>query len=171
MKKKNVILTVAIAFVLGWVCNCTFNAQKPVRDDFLEKLVIDTVYVDTTDTTPRIENEIVTKYIKIPVPVPVLVDSGKIDTCLADSVELPVVQRTYTDDSTYTAYVSGVEVDSFPRLDSICVRMRTIIKEHEVERTITKKQPITWGLQFGSGYGIITKQPDIYIGLGIQWNF
>lgn len=160
---------VAIAFVLGWVCNYTFNAQKPVSDDFREKLLIDTVYVDTTDTTPRIEKEIVTKYIKIPVPVPV--DSGKVDTFPADSVELPVVQRTYTDDSTYTAYVSGIEVDSFPRLDSVRVRMRTIIKEHEVERTITKKQPITWGLQFGSGYGIITKQPDIYIGLGLQWNF
>ena len=169
MKTKNVILTLAIAFVLGWVCNYTFNAQKPVSGDFREKLLIDTVYVDTTDTTPRIEKEIVTKYIKIPVPVPV--DSVGIDTCSADSVELPVVQRVYTDDSTYTAYVSGVEVDSFPRLDSVCVRMRTITKVHEVESTVTKKQPITWGFQFGTGVGIITKQPDIYIGIGFEWNF
>lgn len=167
MKAKNLILTLAIAVLVLGVCNYAQYTRNAVRDDFREKLVIDTVYVETTDTTPRIEKEIVTKYIKIPVPV----DSGNIDTCSADSVELPVVQRTYTDDSTYTAYVSGVEVDSFPRLDSIRVSMRTIIKEHEIERTITKKQPITWGLQFGSGYGIITKQPDIYIGFGIQWNF
>lgn len=169
MKPKNLILTLALAVLVLVVCNYAQCTQNTVRDDFKEKLLIDTVYVDTTDTTPRIEKEIVTKYIKIPVPVPV--DSGKVDTFPSDSVELPVVQRTYTDDSTYTAYVSGIEVDSFPRLDSIRVRMRTIIKEHEVERTITKKQPITWGLQLGSGYGIITKQPDIYIGLGIQWNF
>lgn len=169
MKAKNLILTLALAVLVLGVCNYAQCTQNAVSDDFREKLLIDTVYVDTTDTTPRIEKEIVTKYIKIPVPVPV--DSGKIDMCLADSVELPVVQRTYTDDSTYTAYVSGVEVDSFPRLDSICVRMRTIIKEHEVERTITKKQPITWGLQFGTGVGIITKQPDIYIGIGFEWNF
>lgn len=169
MKAKNLILTLALAVLVLVVCNYAQCTQNPVRDDFKEKLLIDTVYVDTTDTTPRIEKEIVTKYIKIPVPVPV--DSGKVDTCSTDSVELPVVQRTYTDDSTYTAYVSGIEVDSFPRLDSIRVRMRTIIKEHEVERTITKKQPITWGLQFGTGIGIVTKQPDIYIGLGLQWNF
>lgn len=169
MKAKKLILTLALAVLVLVVCNYAQCTQNAVRDDFKEKLLIDTVYVDTTDTTPRIEKEIVVKYIKIPVPVPV--DSGKVGTCSADSVELPVVQRIYTDDSTYTAYVSGIEVDSFPRLDSIRVRMRTIIKEHEVERTITKKQPITWGLQFGSGIGIVTKQPDIYIGFGLQWNF
>jgi hypothetical protein len=67
--------------------------------------------------------------------------------------------------------VSGVAVDSFPRLDSIKVTQRIIIKEHEIERTITKKRPITYGLQIGGGYGIVTKQPDIYIGIGLHWNW
>lgn len=169
MKAKNLILTLVLAVLVLGVCNYAQCTQNAVIDDFREKLAIDTVYIDTKDTTPSLEKEIVTKYIKIPVPVPI--DSGKVETCSADSIDLPVVQRTYSDDSTYTAYVSGVEVDSYPRLDSVCVRMRTIIKEYEIERTVTKKQPITWGLQFGSGFGITTKKPDIYIGFGIEWNF
>ena len=162
MKSGKLILTVALAFVLGWVCNYTFNDKKPVRDDFREKLLIDTLYITKTDTLPPVKGETVVKYINVPVPK----DSGKVD-----SVPMQVVQRTYSDDSTYTAYVSGVAVDSFPRLDSINVTQRTIIREHEIERITTKYRPITFGLHVGTGYGITTRKPDIYIGLGIQYNF
>lgn len=162
MKAKYIILIVSVAFVLGWVCNYTFNDKKPVRDDFREKLLIDTIYVTHTDTLPVLRTEVHTKYVSIPVYR---------DSIVTDSVQLEVVQRTYSDDSIYTAYVSGVAVDSFPRLDSISVRQRNILIDHEIERTITKKRPLTFGLQTGAGYGITTKKPDIYIGIGLQWNF
>ena len=165
MKAKYIILSVFIAFVLGWVCNYTFNDKKPVRDDFKEKLLIDTLYITKTDTMPVPKKEYVVKYIKVPVP------KDSTITGSVDSVQLKVVQRTYSDDSTYTAYISGVAVDSFPRLDSISVTQRTILIDHEVERTITKTRPLTFGLQTGGGIGITTKKPDIYIGIGLQWNF
>ena len=82
-----------------------------------------------------------------------------------------MVQRVFSDDSTYTAYVSGAVVDSFPRLDSISITQRNIIIDHEIERIITKKKAITFGLQVGAGMGMIQKKPDIYIGIGAQWNF
>lgn len=162
MKTKNVILSVAAAFVLGWVCNYIFCPQERVREDFREKLRIDTQYISITDTFPIVSKEVLTRYIYIPVTL----DSSKID-----SVPLAVVQRTYTDDSTYTAYVSGVLTDSFPRLDSIAIKQRYIYIDHEIERIREKKPPITFGLQSGIGYGIIGKKPDIYIGIGMQWNF
>lgn len=162
MKAKNIILSVAAAFVLGWVCNYTFCPQERVSEDFREKLVIDTQYISITDTLPIVSKEVLTRYIYIPV----ISDSNEID-----SVPLAVVQRTYTDDSTYTAYVSGVLTDSFPRLDSIAIKQRYIYIDHEIERIKEKKPPITFGLQSGIGYGIIGKKPDIYIGIGMQWNF
>ena len=91
MKAKNIILTVAIAFVLGWVCNYTFNDKKPVIDDFNEKLLIDTLYITHTDTLPVLKTEVHTKYVSIPVYH---------DSIVSDSVQLEVVQRTYSDDST-----------------------------------------------------------------------
>lgn len=162
MKAKNIFLSVALAFVLGWVCNYTFCPQNRVREEFREKLLVDTQYISITDTLPIVSKEILTRYIYLPVIL---------DSCNIDSVPLAVVQRTYTDDSTYTAYVSGVLADSFPRLDSIAIKQRYIYRDHEIERIREKKPPITFGLQSGIGYGIIGKKPDIYIGIGMQWNF
>lgn len=91
--------------------------------------VADTVEVvrwDTLhDSVPDIRHETVTRYVSVPDSIFLY------DTIIKERV-LPVVQRKYSDDSTYTAYVSGLRVDSFPRLDSIDVRMRT------VERTVTR---------------------------------
>lgn len=162
MKHGKLILTLAGSFVLGWVCNCVFNTNKQVRDDFREKLRIDTVYLKKTDTVPPKKEEKVTGIVNVPVPT----DSEKVD-----SIPMQVVQRTYTDDSTYTAFVSGVLVDSLPRLDSITVKQRTITITHDVERTITKRKRLTYGIQVGTGYGIITHRPDIYLGLGVHINF
>lgn len=172
MKTKNVILSVTAAFVLGWVCNYTFCPQERVSEDFREKLLIDTRHKKITDTSPKLSKEDLTRYVYIQVKSnSSKIDSCNIDSSKIDSVPLAVVQRTYTDDSTYTAYVSGVLTDSFPRLDSIAIKQRYIYIEHEIERIKEKKPPITFGLQSGIGYGIIGKKPDIYIGIGMQWNF
>lgn len=162
MKAKYIILSVVTAFVLGLLCNYPLGCQNAVKTEIREKLLIDTIYITHTDTLPVLRTEVHTKYVSIPVYR---------DSIVTDSVQMEVVQRTYSDDSTYTAYVSGVAVDSFPRLDSIRVTQRTILIDHEVERTITKTRPLTFGLQTGAGIGVTTKKPDIYIGIGLQWNF
>lgn len=162
MKAKYIILSASIAFVLGLLCNYLLGCQNAVKTEIREKLLIDTLYITYTDTLPVLRTEVHTKYVSIPVYR---------DSIVTDSVQLEVVQRTYSDDSTYTAYVSGVAVDSFPRLDSIRVTQRTILIDHEIEHTITKKRPLTFGLQTGAGIGVTTKKPDMYIGIGLQWNF
>lgn len=164
---KKVIFSVAGAIILLLVCNCLLMWRKPVRDGFSDKLVHDTIYKDTFYTEKTIPYPVpVKEYVTNTIPVPVYVDSGKVDT-----VPMQVVQRTYTDDSTYTAYVSGVLVDSLPRLDSITVKQRTITITHDVERIITKRKRLTYGIQVGTGYGLTTHRPDIYLGLGVQINF
>lgn len=79
----------------------------------------------------------------------------------ADSifVSVPIDRMVYTDDSTYTAIVSGYRAS----LDSISVYNKTITKE------LVKKPPrISISLQ--AGYGFTSKTPGPYIGLGVSYN-
>ena len=108
--------------------------EQPARTDTVETVRWDTV----NDTLPPVKGERVIKYIKVPCSSSQqdsLTTGGLIkDSDHDSSITLPVVQKKYSDDSTYTAYVSGVEVDSFPRLDSIITRQRTL--ERIVTRTV-----------------------------------
>lgn len=90
--------------------------------------------------------------------VPMARDEDSID------VPIPIVQKRY-EDSLYTAWVSGFE----PKLDSI--RLYTPEIQTTVTKTVYEPTPLlTLGLQVGGGYGIINRQPDIYVGIGGQIN-
>jgi hypothetical protein len=88
-----------------------------------------------------------------------------------DTIELPKVQRVYSDDSTYRAWVSGYE----PRLDSIEVYRKTI-KETVTITIPTKKKRTFWqrfniGIQAGYGLGLDDKKAHPYLGGGVGFNF
>ena len=157
---KKAVYFLAVALLLSLVCNYAQCTGNDVRTDTVTVERIDTQYVTITDTVPVVQRDTVTGYIEIPVTK---------DSIVHDTVRLDVVQRTYTDDSTYTAYVSGLRYADLPKLDSIAVRQRTIYRE--IERTITVNSQKRWsiGLQAGAGVGVIHLQPDIYVGLGFQW--
>ena len=125
----------------------------------------DTVWKDTVIREPSPAETINTGrvvYIKIPVPC-------KRDTLrdtIRDSIDvpIPIMQKRY-DDSLYTAWVSGFE----PNLDSI--RLYTPEITTTITKTIVKPSPLfSVGIQTGAGYGIISRQPDFYIGIGGQLN-
>ena len=124
----------------------------------------DTIWKDTVIREPMPSETIQTGrvvYIKVAVPQP----QTQHDT-IRDSIEVPVpiIQKRY-DDSLYTAWVSGFE----PALDSIDLRLPTITET--ITKTIVKRSPLfSVGIQTGAGFGIISRQPDIYIGVGGQLN-
>lgn len=158
---KKAVLILAVALAVSVVCNyrqCTNDA--PIADTITVERT-DTVYHTTVDTMPVVKYERVTEYVTIPC------QGDTADT----AVVLPVVQRTFTDDSTYTAYVSGVQYDRYPTLDSIAVQQRTIYKEIERTITVERRRPLSVCVQVGAGVGIITRQPDIFVGIGISYNF
>ena len=163
-----VVTAIMIAFVLicGSMCvrSCA-GTGEPGNDTISVRVdsIRDTIYVEIHDTTPLIREKKVVKYIKIPVPV-------SEDSVATDSLTLPVVQKTYSDDSTYTAYVSGLDFEQWPKLDSITVRQRNI--ETIVERTITvRKKPSRWGLGITGGYsfGLADYKFQPYIGFGFGY--
>lgn len=157
MKKAVYILSVVLAISLLYnykACTSTANTVTIERTD--------TMYITKTDTLPYIKKETVTHYIKVPVPK---------DSIIHDTINAEVVQRTYTNDSLYVAYVSGIRYNDYPRLDSISVTQHTILRE--VERTIPVAEPRRFriGLQVGAGFGVFSQKPDIYIGIGGQISF
>lgn len=157
---KKAVFFLAVALLVSLTCNYKQCTSNDGTADTVTIERIDTQYITKTDTVPVPIQETVTKYVNVPVVK---------DSIVHDTVRMEVVQRTYTDDSTYTAYVSGLRYDIYPRLDSISVQQRTIFRE--VERTITveRKRRLRLGLQAGAGIGIFSKKPDIYLGVGLQW--
>ena len=128
----------------------------------------DTIYVEIHDTVPVFKKERVVYCVKIPADSLLIAD----DTLKKDSslYMLPVVQREYSDDSTYTAYVSGLRYGNWPRLDSINVRQRTVMEM--TEKTITiQKRPSRWSVGFigGYGYGMQHGNFEPFVGIGISY--
>jgi opacity protein-like surface antigen len=105
----------------------------------------------------------VVSYVKVPAPT---------DSAEKDSIPMEVVQRTYSDDSTYTAYVSGIKYQDLPKLDSIITRQRQVT--NTITKTITiQKKPKRWhiGLQAGYGYGLVSRQLEPYVGAGVGYSW
>ena len=159
-----------LLFVLFVLAVASFIIGRLVVRDRQELIKTDTVTVvkiqEVHDTLPQIKTEKVIKYITL---------KGKTDTLLVkdsvqgDSMVLPVVQRVYTDDSTYRAYVSGVRVGEYPKMDSIAVRQRLI--ERTITNTIERKQHWRFGVGVNAGVSIITGKPDMTAGFFAGYTF
>lgn len=159
-----------LLFVLLVLAVASFIIGRFVVRDRKELIRTDTVTVvkikEVHDTLPQIKTEKVIKYITL---------KGKTDTLFVkdsvhgDSLTLPVVQRVYTDDSTYRAYVSGVRVGEYPKMDSIAVRQRLI--ERMITNTIERKQHWRFGFGVNAGVSIITGKPDMTAGFFAGYTF
>ena len=163
MKIRYLIAFALILILWTFVCEWYHGKfdKKEIKSDTTLVVKWDTVH----DTLPEIRYEKKIKYIPVP-------DSIFITDTITNEKVLPIVQRKYTDDSTYTAYVSGAKIDSFPRLDSIMVRQKTI--ERTIINTIYKDKH---GLRFkirpaaGGGYDPVRRQWGVYVGgaVVIDW--
>lgn len=90
-------------------------------------------------------------------------NGGKIGVPDTVWATVPRTQKRY-EDSTYTAWVSGYE----PRLDSIEVYRKTVTIVKREERRAKGKR-FSLGLTGGVGYGVFTRKPDVWIGVGCTW--
>ena len=93
---------------------------------------------------------------------------GKIARKDAVWATVPRTQKRY-EDSTYTAWISGYEA----RLDSIHVYRRTVTRTVAVKDAALKGAARNWlhehlgaGIVGGAGYGLTTKKPDVFVGVG-----
>lgn len=194
-EKKERLGLVAVAFLVGLCLGGWLGNRCNHFGDGNKKVTVDTVVIKDTVrvTEPKAADSAVTGTIRVPMVVyehdgHIRLDgqdgqdmlnrlnghNGLGDTAdvqnvgkigVADTVwaTVPRTQKRY-EDSTYTAWVSGYEA----RLDSIEVyRKTTYITKREEGRVKNKR--ISLGLTGGFGYGLTSRKPDLFIGVGCAW--
>lgn len=164
MKKAFLILVALLAASIA--VNVWLWFRKPKVETKIETKT-DTIWRDTVIEKPVPTESVQTGrvvYIRVQVP-------GERDTLrdtIRDSIDvpIPIAQKRY-DDSLYTAWVSGYR----PALDSIRLHMPEVQTSTTITNTIVRPQPrISLGIQVGTGYGLIHKQLDAFVGVGGQIN-
>ena len=178
MKTRHLLIFLLILVAWSYVCQWYHSRYDT------PSVLSDTVYaekiVEAKDTAPGIKNEKVVGQVSIPahsnsphIGKNHVKETGKSLHDTANiakkdenlNISLDVVQRKYTDDSTYTAYVSGLRYDIYPRLDSVIVRQKIIERMitnniyHEKKGFRLKLRPA-----IGGGYDPLNRQWGVYIG-------
>lgn len=155
-----VIVTAAVTAILlsPWLSRERFQSRTPTVDTVID--------VDTF-----------TKVDTFNVPHTVLVPS-RTDTIYQEKIQkdttLQVTRKTYDiDNDSVGAHVviSGVN----PRIDTMSIWAKKTT--YTIDRTITKTIPIKDTKRFkiyptiGVGYGVFSRKPDMYIGVGMTYSF
>lgn len=143
---SGVLTSILVFLIIG-------GGDKTVKTD------TDTIVVWKTDTVPIVKDSILVRHETVMLPVETYITDTD-SVVLHDSVivQVPITQKMYSDDSTYTAYVSGF----MPNLDSIRVATKEIM-------TISVKRN-RFGLGVNAGYGISKNGLTPYIGLGVSYS-
>lgn len=173
---NNIFLAISVsvicvlAFIFGR-CSKSDSVieSQPIKVDTLFQEHIDTIHLTHT----------VTKY----KPQPTITDTiYRTDTFTNEVVQH--IQKTYEVDSLYkdttcippasVNYHLLVRTDNYD-VDSIGLKFNVdyprITETQTITKTITKKKHWGYGVQTGFGYGIFNRKPDLYIGLGVTYNF
>lgn len=155
-----VIVTAAATAILlsPWLAKERLQSRTPTVDTVID-----------VDTFTRIDT--------FNVPHTVLVPS-RTDTIYQEKIPkdttLQVTRKTYDiDNDSVGAHVviSGVN----PRIDTMSIWAKKT--SYTIDRTITKTIPIKDSKKFkiyptiGVGYGVFSRKPDMYIGIGLTYNF
>nr|DAN11832.1 MAG TPA: hypothetical protein [Caudoviricetes sp.] len=198
-KEKNNIVGVMVAAVFAGFClgaglanHCNYHSR-----DGKGMVTVDTVTVRDTVriTEPRAADSVVTGVIRVPMVLPTeptvpkaeikVFEPGRLSEVMDGQADnkgdskaqetgkfarkdtvwavVPRTQKRY-EDSTYMAWVSGYE----PRLDSIEVYQKTVVVTKSVEGRV-KNRRFNVGLTGGFGYGVFTRKPDVWVGVGCTW--
>ena len=149
---------------------------KCSKTEIQTKVETDTVFQEHIDTIHIIHT--VTRYR----PQPTRTDTIFITDAQTQEVAQHI-KKTYEVDSLHidttcippasVNYHLLVRTDNYD-IDSIALRFNVnypkITQTQTITKTITKKKHWNYGIQTGFGYGVYNRKPDLYIGLGIQYN-
>ena len=149
---------------------------KCSRTEIQTKVETDTVFQERIDTMHITHT--VTRYR----PQPTRTDTIFVTDTQTQEVAQHI-KKTYEVDSLQidttskphgmVSYHLLVRTDNYD-IDSIALRFNVdypkIIQTQTITKTVTKKKRWNYGIQTGFGYGICNRKPDLYIGVGLQYN-
>lgn len=149
---------------------------KCSRTEIQTKVETDTVFQERIDTIHLTHT--VTRYR----PQPTRTDTIFVTDAQTQEVAQHI-KKTYEVDSLHidttctppasVNYHLLVRTDNYD-VDSIALRFNVdypkITQTQTITKTVTKKKHWNYGIQTGFGYGIYNRKPDLYIGVGLQYN-
>lgn len=168
------LISVSAICVLAFILGRCSKADSVIDS---QQIKVDTIFQERIDTIHLTHT--ITKYKPQPT---------KTDTIfIADTQTQLVVQhiqKTYEVDSLYKDTTctppASVNYHLLVRtydndVDSIGLKFNVdyprITQTQTITKAINKKKHWGYGVQTGFGYGIFNRKPDLYIGLGITYNF
>lgn len=167
--KNKIIATLFFLLLISLSFNIWYNIKEP-EINIQEKKI----YIERIDTIkerlPIVRKENVVKYIHDTLKVFTLISDTngheKVIESSSIDIELPITQKVYSDNNSYTAWVSGYK----PNLDSINVYNRYTYSD--TEKIITKKDNRKFGIGpvIYGGYDIQTKQLGWGVGIGLTYH-
>ena len=160
------VICILLSMLMG-KCSKT-EIQTKVETDTVFQERIDTIHITHTVTRYR--------------PQPTRTDTIFITDAQTQEVAQHI-KKTYEVDSLQidttstphgmVSYHLLVRTDNYD-VDSIALRFNVdypkIIQTQTITKTVTRKKHWNYGIQTGFGYGIYNRKPDLYIGVGIQYN-
>ena len=160
------VICILLSMMMG-KCSKT-EIQTKVETDTVFQERIDTIHITHTVTRYR--------------PQPTRTDTIFITDTQTQEVAQHI-KKTYEVDSLQidttstphgmVSYHLLVRTDNYD-VDSIALRFNVdypkIIQTQTITKTVTKKKHWNYGIQTGFGYGIYNRKPNLYIGVGIQYN-
>ena len=149
---------------------------KCSKTEIQTKVETDTVFQEHIDTIHLIHT--VTRYR----PQPTRTDTIFITDAQTQEVAQHI-KKTYEVDSLHidttcippasVNYHLLVRTDNYD-VDSIALRFNVdypkITQTQTITKTVTRKKHWNYGIQTGLGYGVYNRKPDLYIGVGINYN-
>lgn len=160
------VICILLSMMMG-KCSRT-EIQTKVETDTVFQERIDTIHITHTVTRYR--------------PQPTRTDTIFITDAQTQEVAQHI-KKTYEVDSLHidttcippasVNYHLLVRTDNYD-VDSIALRFNVdypkITQTQTITKTVTRKKRWNYGIQTGFGYGIFNRKPDLYIGVGIQYN-
>ena len=160
------VICILLSIMMG-KCSKT-EIQTKVETDTVFQEHIDTIHLTHTVTRYR--------------PQPTRTDTIFITDTQTQEVAQHI-KKTYEVDSLHidttcippasVNYHLLVRTDNYD-IDSIALRFNVdypkIIQTQTITKTVTRKKHWNYGIQTGFGYGVYNRKPDLYIGVGIQYN-
>ena len=160
------VICILLSMMVG-KCSKT-EIQTKVETDTVFQEHIDTIHITHTVTRYR--------------PQPTRTDTIFVTDTQTQEVAQHI-KKTYEVDSLHidttcippasVNYHLLVRTDNYD-VDSIALRFNVdypkIIQTQTITKTVTRKKHWNYGIQTGFGYGVYNRKPDLYIGLGIQYN-
>ena len=160
------VICILLSMLMG-KCSKT-EIQTKVETDTVFQERIDTIHITHTVTRYR--------------PQPTRTDTIFITDAQTQEVAQHI-KKTYEVDSLQidttstphgmVSYHLLVRTDNYD-VDSIALRFNVdypkIIQTQTITKTVTRKKHWNYGIQTGFRYGIYNRKPDLYIGVGIQYN-